>query len=47
MKPTNRARLTTGILLVVSMALTPVANACTGITIVAKDGAVVFGRTLE
>jgi choloylglycine hydrolase len=47
MKLTKRGRLATGILLVVSMALTPVANACTGITIVAKDGAVVFGRTLE
>lgn len=47
MKLSKRVRLTTGTLLVVSMVLTPVANACTGITIVAKDGAVVYGRTLE
>jgi choloylglycine hydrolase len=47
MKLTKKVRLATGILLVVSMALTPVANACTGIRIVAKDGAVVYGRTLK
>lgn len=28
-------------------AMTPVADACTGITLKAKDGAVVFGRTME
>jgi choloylglycine hydrolase len=30
-----------------TFAMTPVADACTGITLKAKDGAVVFGRTME
>lgn len=33
--------------LAIVMAISPVAGACTGITLRAKDGAVVFGRTLE
>lgn len=30
-----------------TIAMAPVANACTGMTLKAEDGAVVFGRTME
>ncbi|MBJ7900302.1 MAG: linear amide C-N hydrolase [Cyanobacteria bacterium RI_101] len=32
---------------IAAVAMTPIADACTGITLKARDGAVVFGRTME
>ena len=43
----NTKRLIALLAAMATFVMTPVADACTGITLKAKDGAVVFGRTME